>query len=226
MSGRENTASDTDDIWEIAAKAALDRSKKNDSPGNRNDSDESEVLMDMEPLLNVIRKYYIYKNFWFKVTSFVCWIFVVAFFYAFVYANQDAQDGFYITHSFEKAFSGDPLVIEFEDIANIEDTFIYMNNIFEGGFQEMDDGKLAVGDANIITELVFFQNRVKAIDCDSVYVVEQAYSNPANGTVSCIPVYSESVAETKPFGPNNEWTYQKFNKFHEAHFTYSYSSNG
>lgn len=198
----------------------------NDEPEEIEDNDESIDSIDMNSLMNVIKKYYIFSNLYFKILSFILWIFVIIFFYAFLYQNQDAHKGFYITNAFDVAFSGDPLSMEFEDIANIEDTFIYLNNCFSDGFQDTEDGKLTVGDSNVVTNLVFFQNRVNTVDCDSVDVVEKGYPDPANGTVACIPFYSEENAMKEPWGPNDEWVYREFGKFHDAHFTYQYSPNG
>lgn len=200
--------------------------KSHDDVGVSEDNDESIDSIDMNSLMNVIKKYYIFSNLYFKILSFILWIFVIIFFYAFLYQNQDAHNGFYITNAFDVSFSGDPLSMNFEDIANIEDTYIYLNNCFADGFQDTEDGKLTVGDSNVIINLVFFQNRVKTVDCDSINVVERGYPDPANGTVACIPIYSDENALKEPWGPNDEWVYREFDKFHEAHFTYEYSSNG
>lgn len=222
----ENMVSRFKKQFNIKTQTEKTQTEKPKSSDDENDDEENIDSISMDSLMNIIKKYYIFTNLYFKILSFILWIFVIIFFYVFLYQNQDAQHGYYITNAFDVAFGGSALTMQFEDIANIEDTYIYLENCLADGFKDTEDGMLTVGDSNIVTELVFFQNRVRKVECDSVSVVENAYPDPANGTTECIPIYSDDVIEKEPFGPNGEWTFKELDKFYPPHFTYEYSPSG
>lgn len=159
-----------------------------------------------------------------KILSFVVWTVMVGLFYAFTYYNQNADDGFFMVNSFERKFRGHRFTFRYEDIACLEDVYTYLNEPFLNAFTEDEQG-LKVSDNNIIVELLFHQNRVKLIDCDSVDAVEQFYENKT-GKVKCVPHYKPEYEETEPFGPDNNWTYKKFGEYVRVPMAYEYEPGG
>ena len=192
--------------------------------GDDDDDDNDTRVIYPKNIERAIKRYNVRDITNTKMLSFFVWTTMVGLFYAFTYYNQNADDGFFMVNAFERKFRGHRFTFRYEDIANLEDVFTYLNGPFLSAFTEDDQG-LKVSDNNIIVELLFHQNRVKAIECDAVQAVEQFYNNKT-GKVSCVSHYKPEMEETKPFGPDNKWTYSEFGEYMRVPMAYSYKPGG
>lgn len=207
-----------------AEKIKADETTKKDSTAFDEEDDKDPRVIYAKNIERAIKRYNVRDITNTKIISFVVWTVMVGMFYAFTYYNQNADDGFFMTNSFERKFRGHRFTFRYEDIACLEDVYTYLNVPFLNSFTEDEQG-LKVSDHNIIVELLFHQNRVKLVDCDSVQAVEQFYDNNT-GKVGCVPYYSPEVEETEPFGPNDTWTYKEFGKYLRVPMAYEYKPGG